>query len=138
LVAVIAHHLNKRAGFHCRVDVACPVSQDRRCQLFQSSQFISIDIANIALRKAMNKDSEVAGPINNDDSKASGFAFALSRNALLDDATPEIRVDQATLKIEEGDAKLRIVDSALSRESRKRLVFEDAASALHLGPSFKV
>jgi hypothetical protein len=86
----------------------------------------------------MDKDRTLQYPKDDKSSIAAGFPGTSSGNALLNDPSAQISVDQTPVRGKNRVAKIRVGDFGLPCKSGERLVLKDTHSLRLLHPCVKV
>jgi hypothetical protein len=124
LAFVAMSHLNQGSVFEGSFDLLVAGAQERSRNLPEGDQFCITDVFTFVLGEAEQKDGSMRAEPD-EQSKAGSLALSRPRNALLDDPSAEIGIDQALLRTLDRRNQARIRDAILAGESRKRSGFED-------------
>ena len=100
----------------------------RRSNLPQSFQFGIFDVFALVLGETEQKDRSFRSKANQE-TKSTALAFTRSGNALLDDLTSEVGINQTTHRSLDGGYQAGISDAILSRELRQGPGLENAHKA---------
>jgi hypothetical protein len=117
LAFVAMSYLNQGSVFEGSFDLVIAGVQERSCNLPQGDQLGVIDVFTFVLGEAEQEDRSMRAEADKQ-AKAASLAFSWPRNALFDDPSAEIGIDQASLRALDSRNQARIRDAVLAGESR--------------------
>jgi hypothetical protein len=88
--------LHQCAGAHRRLQVLSRKAEIEAGSLAKVLELGAADVFAFILGKSVEEDADLTGPVGDDSAEAAGPACPRPRDALLDDAPAQIRVDLAT------------------------------------------
>src|SRR5262245_26609322 len=88
--------LHQCAGTHRRLQVSSRKAEIEARGLSEVRELGAADVLAFILGKSVEKNADLPGPVGDDGAETSGAACTRPRDALLDDASAQIRVDLAT------------------------------------------
>jgi hypothetical protein len=117
-------HLDQTSILKSLFDLLIAGLQEYSRDLSQRLQFRVVDIFTFILGET-EKEHRPTGTKTDKQAKAASLALTRPSNALLDDLTSEISVNQTLLCAFNGGDQTRIGNAVLTREPRKRFRLED-------------